>query len=138
MDWQSCCKKRIAKKVHVDLDLISSLKKSSENKRASQEKLPMDTTTAASKVTLAYDSLRETLEALALKKGYKVYNHECYTAFLKEVLEESTLGDDFDEVRKVRNAVNYYGKELSVWEAEDIIKNIIALRTKMMGALSQL
>ena len=128
MDWKECCNKRIAKTVKLDPDMINSLIKSSNNKAESESKLIMSNITAASKLSLAYDSLRELLEALALKNGYKIYNHECYTAFLKEVLSESYKGDEFDEIRKIRNAVNYYGKDISVEESEKIIERIKKLR----------
>lgn len=128
MDWEECCWKRIAKEVKIDEDMISGLKKSSNNKLESEGKLPMSDITAASKLSLAYDSLRELLEALALGKGYKVYNHECYTPFIKEVLGESEKGDEFDEVRKARNSVNYYGKTLTQEEAGKLIEAIRELR----------
>ena len=128
MDWEECCNKRIAKSVKPDIEMIKSLIKSSKNKLDSESKLEMSDTTAASKLSLAYDSLRELLEALALKNGYKVYNHECYTAFLKEIMKESDKGDEFDEIRKVRNSVNYYGKEISIDEAVNIIERIKSLR----------
>ena len=95
----------------------------------------MDDVTAESKLSLAYDSLREILEALSLENGYKIYNHECYTAFLKEILKESGKGDDFDDIRKIRNAINYYGKEVSVEEAETIIKKILLLRNSVINLL---
>ena len=128
MDWEECCNKKIAKSVKPDIDMINSLFKSSKNKLGSENKLEMSDVTAASKLSLAYDSLRELLEALALKNGYKVYNHECYTAFLKEIMKESGKGDEFDEIRKIRNSVNYYGKEISTEEAEKIIEMIKSLR----------
>ncbi|MEK6826021.1 MAG: hypothetical protein AABX90_00155 [Nanoarchaeota archaeon] len=77
MDWKECCDKKIAKNVKLDKNLINSLKKTSENKLKSSEELILNEINAASKVSLAYDSLRELLEALSLKKGYKIYNHEC-------------------------------------------------------------
>ncbi len=89
----------------------------------------MSDVTAASKLSLAYDSLRELLEALALKKGFKIHNHDCYVAFLKEVMSESVRGDEFDEVRRVRNNVNYYGGTLTAEEASRIIVDIKALRS---------
>ncbi|MBI2523254.1 hypothetical protein HYW19_02605 [Candidatus Woesearchaeota archaeon] len=116
MDWKECCSRRIAKDVKPDIGMISSLTKSSKNKSESESRLEMSNTTAGSKLSLAYDSLRELLEALSLKSGYKICNHECYTAFLKEVMKESYKADEFNEIRKVRNAVNYYGKEISVEE----------------------
>src|SRR3989338_3792090 len=88
----------------------------------------MDDITAISKISLAYDSLRELLEALALERGYKIYNHECYTAFLKEVIEKSNVGEEFDEIRQIRNAVNYYGKRLLPEDAHKLIEKIKEIR----------
>ncbi len=132
MDWKECLDKRTAKKVNLDENLINSLIKTSENKLKSSDKLELDETTANSKFILAYDSLREILEALALKNGFKIYNHEGYTAFLKEILNESNNGDEFDEIRKVRNDVNYYGKNINIKEAEDMIKRTKNLRKKLL------
>jgi len=128
MGWEDCLRKRVAKSVKEDISLITSLAKSSKNRIESAEKLKLDEGTAASKVSLVYDSLREILEALAIKKGYKIYNHECYASFLKEVLKEESKGDEFDEIRKIRNAINYYGKEISPEDARDIMERIKELR----------
>ncbi len=128
IDWQDCSRKRIAKSVNPDLEMIKALVKTSENKWISQELLPLNQSTAASKISLAYDSLRELLEVLALKKGFKVYNHECYTAFLKEVILESEKADNFDDLRKLRNKINYYGKDINEKEAIETIKRIKILR----------
>jgi len=135
MDWEECCNKRIAKSVKPDLEMIKSLIKSSENKFLSENQLKMDDITAISKISLAYDSLRELLEALALKRGYKIYNHECYTAFLKEIIEESDKGEDYDEIRKTRNDINYYGKGISLGEARKVIERIKNLRSFVLGLL---
>lgn len=137
MDWEECCSKKIAKEVSPDENLMNALTKSSKNKLESESKLPMSNVTASSKLSLAYDSLRELLEALALKKGYKVYNHECYAAFLKEAIGESDRGYEFDELRKARNAVNYYGKELTAEEAREVIETIKKLRTAVLELLEQ-
>lgn len=134
-DWKRCCDKSMVKEIKPDHEMIKSLVKSGKNKLESQGKLEMNDVTAASKFSLAYDSLREVLEALALKNNYKIYNHECYTAFLKEIVQKSDLGDEFDEIRKVRNAVNYYGKDISVAEAEKLIARIKILRNTALGLL---
>lgn len=72
---------------------------------------------------------------MAIKAGYKIYNHECYTYFLKEILNESIKGDEFDELRKIRNNINYYGKEISVKEAGEILKRLTKLRLEMINLL---
>jgi len=137
MDWKECLNKRIIKDVSKDEFLIKSLLNSSQKKLESETRLELDDTTAESKVSLAYDSLRELLEALALLKGYKVYNHDCYTAFLKEVLNESAKGDEFDAIRKIRNSVNYYGKELSAEEGKIVIEKIKVLRSFVYNLLKK-
>ena len=137
MDWKECCSRRIAKDVKPDMGMIASLAKSSKNKSESESKLEMSDTTAGSKLSLAYDSLRELLEALALKNGYKIYNHECYAAFLKEVMKESYKANEFNEIRKVRNAVNYYGKEILVEEANEVIVSIKKLAVWVAGLLGK-
>mgnify|MGYP001601626531 CR=1 FL=1 len=111
--------------------LQHSLINTSKNKLQSSELLTLNETTASSKLSLAYDSLRELLEAIALKNGYKIYNHECYTAFLKEILNESAKGDLFDQIRKARNSVNYYGKEISLEECQKLINQIKELRANL-------
>ena len=135
MDWEECCKKMIVKSVKPDTGMINSLIKSSENRIKSQDTLTMNETTAGSKLSLAYDSLRELLEALALKNDYKIYNHECYSAFLKEIMDKSDKGDEFNEIRKIRNAVNYYGKDIKEKDADKIIVKIKNFRTFVLNLL---
>ena len=135
MDFNECLKKRIAKEVNEDKELIASLIKTSRNKFDSEKKLELSEVTSSSKISLLYDSLRELLEALPIKKGYKIYNHECYTYFLKEILNESIKGDEFDELRKIRNSINYYGKIISINEAKNVLDRIKKLRREIIKIL---
>jgi hypothetical protein len=70
-----------------------------------------------------YDLLRSVLEAISSVKGYKIYSHEAFTYFLKENSEE-LLSIKFDRFRKIRNAINYYGEEISTEETKENIKEI--------------
>lgn len=117
----------MAKEIKVDNNLISSLLKSSKNKLKAQESIPLDNDTSSAKLSLAYDAVRELLEALAVKNGYKIYNHECYYSFLKELLNQSSIAISFDKLRKIRNAINYYGKQISADEARTLINDSIML-----------
>src|SRR3989338_10374351 len=110
MDWNECIKKRIAKNIKEDKNLVKSARGIAAVKIESSNALPEHL--HIGKITLLYDALREYLECVALEKGFKIYNHECYTAFLKEILEMSREGDIFDELRKIRNGINYYGRKL--------------------------
>jgi len=135
MDWKECWDKKIVKNVGKDEDLIKSLIKSSENKKKTYERIKIDDITSSSMISLAYDSLRELIEALSLKEGFKIYNHECYTSFLKEIIKDSELGEKFDNIRKIRNSINYYGKEISIDESIKIIKIIKELKEKIKEML---
>ena len=125
MDFISCKKKNLIKPVGVDKNLVNSLIKSSSKKFNAQSLLILNDDTASSKITLIYDAMREILEALAISKGYKIYNHECYSAFLKEVMKESYLGDTFNNFRKIRNDIDYYGKDISANESKPVIDGMV-------------
>ncbi len=83
MDWLNCIKTKFTKKVNMDRNLINALTNSSSKRLKTQFLLELNEDTATSKISLTYDSLRELLEAVAISKGYKIYNHECYYSFLK-------------------------------------------------------
>lgn len=138
MDFKECLKKKIAKEISEDKELVASLLKTSQNKLDSEEKLDLNEITSGSKISLLYDSLREILESLAIMKGYKIYNHECYTYFLKEILNESWKADEFDELRRIRNSIDYYGKEISLNEAGDVLNRLKKLRTEIKKLIEKL
>ncbi len=131
MDWTSCKKTGFAKEIKTDKNLIEALLKSSLKKLTSQALLELNDDTASSKITLIYDALRELLEALATKNGFKIYNHECYTSFLSEIMNEKDISGKFDAYRKIRNDINYYGKDITKEEAREIIRGISALIQKI-------
>ena len=112
--------------------MIDSLVKSSEKKMESNKRLELDETTASTKVTVIYESLREILEAIAIKKGFKIYNHECFYSFLREICNDKTSSNGFNKFRLLRNQINYYGKNVPVKDAEVIIREIILLRKKLV------
>lgn len=127
MDWIACKKNSLVKEIKIDIHLMNSLLVTSSKKLLSQSLLELNEDTAISKVSLTYDALREVLEAIAISKGYKVYNHECYCSFLKEILLVSSWGNSFDDFRKIRNAINYYGKDITPVEADKMIAGMQTL-----------
>lgn len=128
MDWKECIRQTIAKSVKEDKSLVRSAREIAKLKVESADALPSHLYIGV--ISLLYDALREYLECVALEHGYKVYNHECYAAFLKEVINCSREADQFDEIRKVRNGINYYGKKVSREEADAIIRAIRQLIKK--------
>jgi hypothetical protein len=136
MDWKRCNEEKIVKRISVDKELAKSLIESAGNKFTSASLLKLSEVTSSSVVTLYYDSLREFLEALSVLKGYKIYNHECYTSFLKEIIEDEDFSREFDSVRKIRNSINYYGEKLGLNDAEIIVRDVKELIKKCKNLLN--
>ena len=136
MNWNTCLRQKEAKVIKPDLEMATSLEKTSANKAFSSQLLELKEETVASKISLQYDSVRELLEAIALRHGFKIYNHVCYTGFLKEILKETELAEEFDELRVIRNDINYYGKEVSVIEAKEVLKKLEELRANLLKLTS--
>ena len=132
MDWHECTFKKLIKETSLDKGLINSLIRSSNNKIYSNSKLKLEDNTASTKIGIVYDSLRELLEALAIKKGFKIYNHECFSAFLREICDMPNYALEFDRFRKIRNRINYYGNVVLRDEARQIIKDISLLRVSIL------
>ena len=127
MDWKECVDKKVVVKVEEDNNKIKSLSSTAKEKfKASkllEEKYP------STAITVLYDCLRMNLEILALKSKYKVLNHKCYETFLKEVLKERQLAEEFEFFRKLRNSVNYYGNKIISHSTK--IKNLKELINKI-------
>jgi len=137
MDWDECLRRNFVKKNSFDVELVKSLKKGSSKKTISNKKLVLDEDTAETKIGIVYDSLREILEALSIKKGFKIYNHECYVGFIDGILKMKENSIEFDKFRKIRNGINYYGKVLSIDNAKVVIENILILRDKFLRILDE-
>ncbi|HLD87017.1 MAG TPA: hypothetical protein VJB12_03050 [Candidatus Nanoarchaeia archaeon] len=82
-----------------------------------------------------YDVMRSLLEAMAALDGYKVYSHEAFTDYLDEVKGEQRLSERFDRLRKIRNGINYYGKSITIEEAEELALEMIALISAIRSKL---
>ena len=82
--------------------------------------MPLNNDTCGSKISLLYDAIREKLESIFILKGYKIYNHECYCSLIKILFSED-IALSFDNYRKIRIDVNYYGVGLDVEDTKDIL-----------------
>ncbi len=131
LDWRSCLKEKIVKKVNEDRNRILALKRISQKKFEGANILPKQH--YYSKITLLYDAIRTNLECLALENGYKIYNHQCYVPFLKEVLQKSDLADMFNKLRLIRNGINYQGTEIDLQESKYVIKDLKTLCEKLQN-----
>ena len=134
MDLDDCHRKGFIKKTRVDNELIKSLIEMSGIKENAANSANINEVNISAYVSMAYDSLREVLEALCISKGYKVTSHLCLGELLK------TLVDDFDFVsfdrfRYIRNGINYYGVRIDFEPGKKIMKNMFEMRRDVMKKL---
>lgn len=131
MLWEECLRREIARKSTKDKELANSLLKMSERRISFIEKINIDDLNAPIILTECYEALREVCEAILAVKGYKVYSHECITSFLKEILKEEILAEEFDRYRRIRNLINYYGISIAKEEAVKGFEEIRQLINKL-------
>ena len=123
MRFQDFIDQQKARKATTDIQLAKSLIGMSDNHIEAIKKLAIDEITASTIMATYYEALREIIEAIAAKKGYKIYSHDALTYFLKE-LGKDLIADKFDRFRKIRNGINYYGKRISKESTESNVKDI--------------
>lgn len=118
-----------------DIPKIKALLQTSNNHLLFLKTQKIDKISAGSILVTYYEALREVIEAISLKEGFKVYSHEAFTYFLKEK-DEDSASQKFDNLRKLRNVVNYYGEKVDAREVEiakeDIIELIKYLKKKYL------
>lgn len=127
MKFQDFVDSQKVRKGSPDIQLAKSLIKISDNHIKSLQQLEITEITSSTIMMTCYEALREIVEAVAIKEGYKVYSHEAFTFFLKEKGEE-LVSSKFDRFRKIRNNINYYGQSIeasSVKENKNEIEKII-------------
>jgi uncharacterized protein (UPF0332 family) len=136
MDLNDCKKKGFIKKTAPNTNLIKSLIEMSDSKEITVNRADIDNVSISSYVSLAYDSLREILEAICLTKGYKVLSHLCLGELMRELVKDFDF-TSFDRFRYIRNGVNYYGSKVDLEQGKEIIEKIFLMRASLKKKIFQ-
>jgi uncharacterized protein (UPF0332 family) len=131
MDLEECFKKSLIKKTEVDENLIKSLIEMSKIKEDAVRKASVDNVNISAYVSLAYDSLREAMEAICISRGYKVLSHICIGELLKNLFKEFEY-EEFDRLRWIRNSINYYGTKVEFKQGKEIINKIFNMKRNLI------
>jgi len=100
MRFDDFIKKGEVRKASIDTSLIKSIIEFSKKDLLFLNTIKLNGYAAQKLMTNYYDVLRSILEAIALKKGFKIYNHEAFTYFLREQHEE-LIAVKFDSYKKI-------------------------------------
>jgi len=131
MDIEECFQKGLIKKTEVDENLIKSLIEMSKIKEDAVRKASVDNVNISAYISLAYDSLREAMEAICIYKGYKVLSHICIGELLKNLFKEFEY-EEFDRLRWIRNSINYYGTKVEFKQGKEIINKIFNMKRNLI------
>ena len=132
MDLDDCYRKNYIKKARIDKELIQSLIEMSNIKKSAVNSAKIDKMNISAYVSMAYDSLREVLEALCISKEYKVVSHLCLGEQLKSLISNFDF-NSFDRFRYIRNGINYYGTKVDFLQGKEIIEGIFEMRKKIIN-----
>lgn len=130
MDLDECFKKGQIKKTKVNEELIKSLIEMSDIKEYTVNTAKLNEKNISAYIPMAYDSLREILEAVCILKGYKVLSHVCIGELLKDLSKDFDY-ETFDRVRWIRNGINYYGNKIELEQGHRLINKIFILKKKL-------
>lgn len=126
MKLKDFIEKKQVKRVDRDVSLAKSLVITAETDLNFLKDLEINDNSARKIMSNHCDVLRSILEAISALDGYKIYSHEAFTYFLKEK-DEIVIAEKFDRFRKIRNRINYYGKNISIEEVKENVAEITEL-----------
>lgn len=118
MIFEDFIKKGQVRIASPDISLIRSLHKNTINDLKYLNGQEINEISARKIYSNYYDCLRSILEAIASVDGFKIYQHEAFTYFLKKK-NENLAAIKFDRFRKIRNSINYYGEDISIDDAKE-------------------
>jgi len=131
MNLNECFKRGIIRKVKADENLIRALIGMSFLKENEVKKAKIDKVNIPVYFSLAYDSLREILEAVCVFYEYKVSNHLCMGELLRSLFKDFDY-ILFDRVRYARNGINYYGSKIGYEEGKILIERMLKMKNEMI------
>lgn len=134
MDLEECKNKGIIRPTKIDTNLIKSLIEISNIKEETIKHSSLTVFSINAFLPMAYDSLREILEAYCISKGFKVGNHICLGNLVKELNPEFDL-ILFDRLRYMRNGINYYGNKVDLEQGKELISKLFDLKKEVLSKL---
>ncbi len=127
MDLGDCYKKGFVRKAKINKELIKSLIEMSKIKEDTIKSANINEKNISAYFSMAFESLREILEALCISFGYKVTSHFCLGELLKKLIKDFDF-NEFDRIRYARNSINYYGTKIEFQQGKELIKKMFEIK----------
>ncbi len=130
MDLNDCYKNNFIKRTKISKELIKSLIEMSNIKEDTIKSADINEKNISAYFSMAYESLREILEALCISLRYKVTSHFCLGELLKKLIKNFDF-NEFDRIRYARNSINYYGIKVEFRQGKELIRNMFKIKKKL-------
>lgn len=124
MKFEECLEEGSTVRVSLDENMIKSLRNMAEDRLKYLKTQKINELNCNFLLEDYYSALIEIIHSIALKRGYKILNHLCVTAFMRDVLNKSKIAEEFDRFRKIRNNLVYYGRKIGYSTARERIEEI--------------
>ena len=109
MSWKECVDQGIITETQADEERSNQMLQMANLRLEFWDK-KVDEKFVALKVEAYYDIIKELIFAHIYKNGFNCTNHLCLIAYLKEKINDFDFEiQKIDELRKVRNEINYRG-----------------------------
>ncbi len=134
MDLEECRQKGFIKRTRLNHELVKSLIEMSDIKEKTVNDAVIDERNICAYIPMAYDSLREIMEAICILHCYKVTSHICLGELLRTLAEDFDFCE-FDRFRYLRNSINYYGEKTDFEQGKNIIRKIFDMKKHLLGKI---
>lgn len=131
MRFEECKENNYVVKVSRNENRAKSLRKTAEDRIKYIQTQEINSLSCNFILEDYYSALLEIVHSIALVRGYKILNHLCLTSFIEEELEKPRIAEQFDNLRKIRNNLVYYGKRLEIQVIESKINTINSVIEKL-------
>ena len=131
MDLDDCYKRNFIKKTRKNPELIRSLIEMSNIKESTIKSAKVNEKNISAYFSMAYESLREILEAICISYGYKVTSHFCLGELLRKLIRDFDF-NGFDRIRYARNSINYYGIKIEFQQGKELIRKIFEMKNNLL------
>ncbi len=135
MDLDGCREKGFIKRTKRNCELVKSLIDMSGIKEKTVNNAPIDEDNICAYLPMAYDSLREIMEAICILHSYKVTSHICLGRLVKTLVEDFDYYR-FDRFRYMRNSINYYGEKTDFNQGKEMIRKIFEMKNLLLGNIN--
>lgn len=137
MDINEHVKNGTVKKTINGKELAQSLLAMADIKEQTVMSVTLTESNISAYIPMAYDSLREVLDALCILNGYKPQSH-IHTGEIAKTLYTEFDFISFDRFRYARNRINYYGEKIELQQGKDFIQKIIQMKKEVEKQVKKL